>query len=64
MEVENIKVDDILPTRVAKKRSCNDDSEMQVDEATGIEGAVRKSQPPKAKRIKSEMRKIAVPPHR
>uniref|UniRef100_A0A1I8P534 K Homology domain-containing protein n=1 Tax=Stomoxys calcitrans TaxID=35570 RepID=A0A1I8P534_STOCA len=64
MEVENIKVDDILPTRVAKKRSCHDDSEMQVDEPTGIEGVARKSQPPKAKRIKSEMRKIAVPPHR
>ncbi|KAI8128284.1 hypothetical protein FF38_04845 [Lucilia cuprina] len=64
MEVENIKVDDILPTRTAKKRSLNDDSEMQVDETTGIEGAVRKSLPPKAKRVKSEMRKIAVPPHR
>ncbi|XP_075158315.1 RNA-binding protein pno1 [Haematobia irritans] len=64
MEVENIKVDDILPTKVAKKRSFNDDTEMQVDEPTGIEGSVRKSQPPKAKRIKSEMRKIAVPPHR
>ncbi|XP_005184464.1 RNA-binding protein pno1 [Musca domestica] len=64
MEVENIKVDDILPTRVAKKRSRNDDTEMQVDEATGIEGSVSKNQPPKAKRVKSEVRKIAVPPHR
>ncbi|KAM7348809.1 RNA-binding protein pno1 [Cochliomyia hominivorax] len=64
MEVENIKVDDILPTRSAKKRTHNDDTEMQVDETTGIEGAVRKSQPPKAKRVKSEVRKIAVPPHR
>lgn len=64
MEVENIKVDDILPARTAKKRTHNEDTEMQVDESTGIEGAIRKSLPPKAKRIKSEVRKIAVPPHR
>lgn len=64
MDAENIKLDDILPKRSGKKRSLNEECEMQVDDATGIEGGVRKNLPPKAKRTKSEVRKIAVPPHR
>ncbi|TDG42989.1 hypothetical protein AWZ03_010574 [Drosophila navojoa] len=69
MEVDTINVDIFGPTKKAKKRNANvtdQDVEMQVDAATGIEGKERSShgQAPKAKRIRSEMRKVAVPPHR
>ncbi|XP_037726481.1 RNA-binding protein pno1 [Drosophila subpulchrella] len=72
MEVENIKADAFEPTKRAPKRGATgggqQDVEMQVDEATGIEGQVleslRASAPPKAKRARSELRKVSVPPHR
>ncbi|EDW66056.2 RNA-binding protein pno1 [Drosophila novamexicana] len=71
MEVENIQVDKFVPAKKAQKRSAHantDDVEMLVDAATGIEGAERASSsgqaPPRAKRIRSELRKVSVPPHR
>ncbi|ALC49388.1 l-1-G0004 [Drosophila busckii] len=69
MQVDNINVDDFLPSKKAQKRSANVDTqdvEMLVDTATGIEGGQRSSnsQAPKAKRIRSELRKVSVPPHR
>lgn len=69
MEVQNIQVDAFVPQKKAQKRSANagEDVEMQVDAATGIEGNQRTGPgqaPPKAKRIRSELRKISVPPHR
>ncbi|EDW05533.1 RNA-binding protein pno1 [Drosophila mojavensis] len=69
MEVDAIKVDIFGPTKKAKKRNANasdQDVEMQVDAATGIEGKERSShgQASKPKRIRSEIRKVAVPPHR
>lgn len=69
MEVQNIQVDAFVPQKKAQKRSANagEDVEMQVDAATGIEGNQRSGPgqaPPKAKRIRSELRKISVPPHR
>lgn len=77
----NIDANAFLPSKVehtsrnnkaGKKRTISstasgqDDQQMQVDEATGIEGG-RKSNAPKNKRKKhtnAELRKIAVPPHR
>lgn len=75
----NIDADAFVPAKksqlkAGKKRTIsnttsghdNDDQQMQVDEATGIEG-VRKSNAPKNKRKKHtsvELRKIAVPSHR
>lgn len=69
MEVQNIQVDAFVPQKKAQKRSANagEDVEMQVDAATGIEGNQRTGPgqaPTKAKRIRSELRKISVPPHR
>lgn len=69
MEVKNIQVDEFVPQKKAQKRSANvsEDVEMQVDAATGIEGNHRsgpEQAPPRAKRIRSELRKISVPPHR
>lgn len=69
MEVQNIQVDAFVPQKKAQKRAANagEDVEMQVDAATGIEGNQRTGPgqaPPKAKRIRSELRKISVPPHR
>lgn len=69
METTNISTDSFLPpssSRKLKKRSANDDTEMQIDDATGIEGArIQNASAPKAKRSKnSEVRKLAVPPHR
>lgn len=69
MEVQNIQVDAFVPQKKAQKRSANagEDVEMQVDAATGIEGNQRTGPgqaPPKAKRIRSELRKVSVPPHR
>lgn len=69
MEVKNIQVDEFVPQKKAQKRSANvsEDVEMQVDAATGIEGNHRSGPgqaPPRAKRIRSELRKISVPPHR
>lgn len=69
MEVQNIQVDAFVPQKKAQKRSTNagEDVEMQVDAATGIEGNQRTGPgqaPPKAKRIRSELRKVSVPPHR
>lgn len=70
MEVENIKADVFLPEKElkkAKKRSANDadTNSMQIDEATGIEGATKSdTSAPRAKRTKNEIRKIGVPPHR
>lgn len=75
----NIDADVFMPSKksqlkAGKKRTIsstasghgNDDQQMQVDEATGIEGS-RKSSAPKNKRKKHtsvELRKIAVPSHR
>lgn len=75
----NIDADAFMPSKkgqskAGKKRTIsstasghgNDDQQMQVDEATGIEGN-RKSSAPKSKRKKHtsvEFRKIAVPSHR
>ncbi|KAH8323189.1 hypothetical protein KR074_011180 [Drosophila pseudoananassae] len=71
MELENIKADAFEPTKRATKRSANvgsqQDVEMQVDKATGIEGSsqtTRASAPPRAKKARSELRKVSVPPHR
>lgn len=69
MEEQNIQVDAFVPQKKAQKRSANvsEDVEMQVDVATGIEGKQRSGPgqaPPRAKRIRSELRKISVPPHR
>ncbi|KAL5275687.1 PNO1 family protein [Megaselia abdita] len=69
METTNISTDSFLPpsaSKKTKKRSANDDAEMQIDDATGIEGAkIQNTNAPKAKRSKnSEVRKLAVPPHR
>lgn len=69
MEVQNIQVDAFVPQKKAQKRSAHagEDVEMQVDAATGIEGNQRTGlgqAPPKAKRIRSELRKVSVPPHR
>ncbi|KAI8034198.1 RNA-binding protein pno1 [Drosophila elegans] len=71
-ELENIKAEAFEPAKRAPKRGATgggqQDMEMQVDEATGIEGQVlgssRASAPPKAKRARSELRKVSVPPHR
>ena len=79
MEVDksaNIDTDAFLPpagrqqAKAGKKRtistSAGAEEQMQVDEASGIEGA-RKTQAPKAKRKKPanvEIRKIPVPSHR
>lgn len=80
MEVDknlNIDTDAFLPpqgrqqsksTKTGKKRtiSSTGGDEMQVDEATGIEGT-RKTNAPKSKRKKPaavETRKVAVPSHR
>lgn len=80
MEVENnvnIDTDAFLPptgrqqksASAGKKRTISTtggEDQMQIDEATGIEGK-RKTHAPKAKRKKptsAEMRKIPVPPHR
>lgn len=76
-QTTNIDTDAFLPpagrqqVKTPKKRSISTssgavDEQMQVDEATGIEGA-RKTNAPKAKRKKQaavEMRKIPVPSHR
>lgn len=73
----NIDTDAFLPpagrqqVKAGKKRTISTssgavDEQMQVDEATGIEGA-RKTNAPKIKRKKQtavEIRKIAVPSHR
>lgn len=69
METTNINTDSFLPPtalKKTKKRSANDETEMQIDDETGIEGAkIQSSSAPKAKRTKnSEVRKLAVPPHR
>jgi len=64
MNVDNINVDDFLPPKKGKKRNANQDVEMQDDQTIGIEGTEYKIEAPKAKRIKSDYRKIAVPPHR
>lgn len=79
MEVENsvnIDTDAFLPPQgrqqsksAGKKRTISTtggEEQMQIDEATGIEGK-RKTHAPKAKRKKPasvETRKVAVPPHR
>lgn len=81
MEVDkslNIDTDAFLPPqgrqqskvsgKTGKKRtiSSNAGDDMQIDEATGIEGT-RKTNAPKAKRKKAaavETRKVAVPSHR
>lgn len=75
----NIDADAFVPSKkgqlkAGKKRTlsstaagqADDDQQMQVDEATGIEGG-RKTNAPKNKRKKHtavELRKIAVPSHR
>lgn len=66
----NINVEEFKAPKVTKKAgqkrtiSVGDD-DMQVDEATGIEGS-RKTHVPKLKRKKqnADIRKIPVPPHR
>ncbi|XP_034476894.1 RNA-binding protein pno1 [Drosophila innubila] len=69
MEVQNIQVDAFVPTKKVLKRSANTDTaqdvEMLVDAATGIEGAQSSAGSARgAKRIRSELRKVSVPPHR
>uniref|UniRef100_D3TRA8 Putative RNA-binding protein PNO1P n=1 Tax=Glossina morsitans morsitans TaxID=37546 RepID=D3TRA8_GLOMM len=64
MEEEYIATEHILPEKVAKKRSAIDEPESRVEGSIEIAGSNQTLQAPKAKRIKSETRKIAVPPHR
>lgn len=66
METENINAEEFTLTKSkAKKRTLSNGDQMQVDEASGIEGVIN-SHKPKAKRkkVSSEIRKIGVPPHR
>lgn len=77
MDIDNINVASFLPPSTAaskvkpstkaKKRALSENvDDMQVDEATGIEGAIR-TNVPKTKRKKHsslELRKIPVPSHR
>lgn len=67
MEAENINSDDILPPSVSKKASkrpsdCN--VAMQVDEESPLKDTKHRLQAPRAKRLRSDIRKISVPPHR
>ena len=63
METENINIEEFLPaTKKGKKRTADDDSQMQVDESSDT--FTLKAQAPKAKRTKSDVRKLSVPPHR
>lgn len=71
-ESVNISTNDFLPTKSSKKAgqkrtiSFGDGDQMQVDEATGIEGT-RKTNAPKSKKKKTsnvDIRKIPVPTHR
>ncbi|XP_011183309.1 RNA-binding protein pno1 [Zeugodacus cucurbitae] len=67
MEVENIKGDDFLPPSVSKKapkRSADHNTAMQVDEESPLQETKQRFQAPRAKRQKSDIRKISVPPHR
>ncbi|XP_039962173.1 RNA-binding protein pno1 [Bactrocera neohumeralis] len=67
MEVENINSDDFLPpteTKKAPKRSADYNTAMQVDEESPLQETKQRLQAPRAKRQKSDTRKISVPPHR
>lgn len=70
----NINVAAFLPEQASqntvakgKKRAIRDEDNMQVDEASGIEGTAKGAAAPKNKRKKQsslELRKIPVPSHR
>ncbi|EDW75390.1 uncharacterized protein Dwil_GK20148 [Drosophila willistoni] len=72
METDNIKPDAFVPeVKKAVKRSANRDNEMQVDgDDNGaaaellVPTSSGNSGPNRAKRIRSEIRKVSVPPHR
>uniref|UniRef100_A0A1B0BXZ7 K Homology domain-containing protein n=1 Tax=Glossina palpalis gambiensis TaxID=67801 RepID=A0A1B0BXZ7_9MUSC len=64
MEEEYIATEHILPKKVAKKRLAIDESESRVGDSIEIVDSNQSLLAPRAKRIKSEIRKIAVPPHR
>ncbi|XP_054727119.1 RNA-binding protein pno1 [Anastrepha obliqua] len=67
MEVENIKSDDFLPPSELKrptKRSANFNEAMHVDEESPLQETKQRFQAPRAKRQKSDLRRISVPPHR
>ncbi|XP_004527116.1 RNA-binding protein pno1 [Ceratitis capitata] len=67
MEVENIKSDDFQPPTALKKatkRSAEQNTSMQIDEESLLQETKQRHQAPRAKRQKSDVRKISVPPHR
>uniref|UniRef100_A0A1A9VZ76 K Homology domain-containing protein n=1 Tax=Glossina brevipalpis TaxID=37001 RepID=A0A1A9VZ76_9MUSC len=64
MEEENIVTENILTKKVAKKRSAVDESESRMDISTESSPLNQNLQAPRAKRLKSETRRVAVPPHR
>ena len=65
METENIQVETFIVTKKTKKRSADDEvTKMQVDCVSEIEGVQHKMHAPKAKRHKTDICKISVPPHR
>lgn len=62
MDVENVNCNDFLPSvKKAKKRVAEDETQMQVD-SSDLDSHQLKA--PKAKRTKSDVRKLSVPPHR